>query len=104
MKRTKWKMSAVALSSAALLMVAGCGRQTRGSSDANAQSRAATTSEGGSESTAGSAGDSKSFGDTQAKAAADGVSPSASQSGRSKDASANKPPPPAAPPVTQPTR
>jgi hypothetical protein len=70
---------------AAALVFTGCNRQTRGSADANEQSRAASPSEAGGTSTAASAGQSKNFGDTAAKKEQDGSSPSASPTGVSQD-------------------
>ena len=70
------------------LVAAGCGRQSRGNSDAYDKARAATPAEGGATSAAGSAGESKNYGDTRAKTEADGRSPSASPTGLSKDTSA----------------
>ena len=68
----------------AALLLAGCGRQTRGNADAQ-ENRAAAPAEGGATSTAGSAGESKNFGDTRAKTEVDGRSPSASPTGLSQD-------------------
>lgn len=58
-----------------VFLVAGCGRQTRGSADADGPSRAATPAEGGAVSTAGSAGQAKNFGDTSRSGAHSGVTP-----------------------------
>jgi hypothetical protein len=71
-----------------VLLVSGCGRQSRGNADAYDQSRAATPSEGGATSTAGSAGESKNYGDTRTKTEVDGRSPNASPTGLSQDATA----------------
>jgi hypothetical protein len=101
MKSTNFPYGRAALAAVVLACVAGCNRQTRGNDDAANQSRAATPAEGGATATSGSAGESKSFGDTNAKARADGVSPSASPTGLSKDTAANQPAPPVTPPVKQ---
>ena len=67
-----------------VLLLSGCGRQTRGNADAQ-ENRAAAPTDGGATSTAGSAGESKNFGDTRAKTEVDGRSPSASPTGLSQD-------------------
>jgi hypothetical protein len=87
MKTYLWKGPSVAALSALVVALSGCGGQTRGNADAEAN-RAKTPAEGGATSTAGSAGESKSFGDTRAKTQEDGASPSASPTGLSKDAKA----------------
>lgn len=65
----------VGLAAAALAVAAGCGGQTRGTSDAE-QNRAASPAENGNVSTEGAAGRPENFGDTGAKKAVDEKSPS----------------------------
>lgn len=60
---------------AGLTFAAGCGGQTRGTSDAE-QNRAASPAENGNVSTKGAAGRPENFGDTGAKKAVDEQSPS----------------------------
>jgi hypothetical protein len=66
---------AASLLAAILSLGAGCGKQTRGNADAEAN-RAKTPAEGGATSTAGDAGSAKNFGDTQQKKSFDEASPS----------------------------
>jgi hypothetical protein len=86
-------VSFAALAATAVVLT-GCGRQSRGNSDAQ-ENRAATPAEGGATSTKGSAGESKNFGDTRTKTEVDGKSPSASPTGLSKDAVPGQAPAPA---------
>jgi hypothetical protein len=105
MKRTRLPLIVGATTLGLAIALSGCGRQTRGSADAHDQSRAASPAEGGATSTQGSAGDSTSFGDTRSKTQQDGVSPSASPTGMSKDVvSPKQPAPPVTPPIEQPKR
>ncbi|HUR57778.1 MAG TPA: hypothetical protein VM029_08710 [Opitutaceae bacterium] len=73
---SKQLKSAVMVAAGALaLAMTGCGRQTRGNADAEAN-RAKTPAEGGATSTKGDAGSAKNFGDLEAKKATDEASPS----------------------------
>lgn len=74
MKTKHGRLAGVAAAGGVLLL-AGCGKQTRGNADVEAN-RAATPAEGGATSTTGDAGAAKNFGDSKARKAADEASPS----------------------------